>query len=175
MQAQVGGPLGVPPTTQFDLSLDYDIRRRRRMLGHGESSSLTTRSTQRLLASRWSFAPRSLGKCTLQDRVGAGAEVLDAIRAGVDRERHLTLLDSLCSTMTHGSLCAMGGLTPMPVQSAIRHFPEDFDDPPPTGAPPRTGEPPPTDAPPRTGALPPTGELPATSGPPPRNQKEGVR
>jgi formate dehydrogenase iron-sulfur subunit len=29
--------------------------------------------------------------------------------------------------MTKGSLCAMGGLTPMPVQSAIRHFPEDFD------------------------------------------------
>jgi formate dehydrogenase iron-sulfur subunit len=29
--------------------------------------------------------------------------------------------------MTKGSLCAMGGLTPMPVQSAIRHWPEDFD------------------------------------------------
>ena len=29
--------------------------------------------------------------------------------------------------MTKGSLCAMGGLTPMPVQSAIKHFPEDFE------------------------------------------------
>jgi formate dehydrogenase iron-sulfur subunit len=28
--------------------------------------------------------------------------------------------------MTDGSLCAMGGLTPMPVMSAITHFPEDF-------------------------------------------------
>jgi formate dehydrogenase iron-sulfur subunit len=28
--------------------------------------------------------------------------------------------------MTDGSLCAMGGLTPMPVLSALRHFPEDF-------------------------------------------------
>jgi formate dehydrogenase iron-sulfur subunit len=31
--------------------------------------------------------------------------------------------------MVEGSLCAMGGLTPMPVQSAIKHFPEDFDRP----------------------------------------------
>ena len=28
--------------------------------------------------------------------------------------------------MTDGSLCAMGGLTPMPVRSALRHFGEDF-------------------------------------------------
>ena len=29
--------------------------------------------------------------------------------------------------MTDGSLCAMGGLTPVPVMSALTHFPEDFD------------------------------------------------
>jgi formate dehydrogenase iron-sulfur subunit len=29
--------------------------------------------------------------------------------------------------MTDGSLCAMGGLTPMPVRSAITHFSEDFE------------------------------------------------
>jgi formate dehydrogenase iron-sulfur subunit len=28
--------------------------------------------------------------------------------------------------MTEGSLCAMGGLTPMPVRSAIQHFSDDF-------------------------------------------------
>ena len=28
--------------------------------------------------------------------------------------------------MTEGSLCAMGGLTPMPVRSAITEFPDDF-------------------------------------------------
>jgi formate dehydrogenase iron-sulfur subunit len=37
------------------------------------------------------------------------------------------LLEDLCQTMTDGSLCAMGGLTPMPVLSALRNFPEDFD------------------------------------------------
>jgi formate dehydrogenase iron-sulfur subunit len=28
--------------------------------------------------------------------------------------------------MTFGSACALGGLTPYPVMSAIKHFPEDF-------------------------------------------------
>jgi len=28
--------------------------------------------------------------------------------------------------MLHGSLCAMGGMTPYPVLSAINHYPEDF-------------------------------------------------
>jgi formate dehydrogenase iron-sulfur subunit len=28
--------------------------------------------------------------------------------------------------MLHGSLCAMGGMTPFPVLSALNHFPEDF-------------------------------------------------
>jgi len=31
--------------------------------------------------------------------------------------------------MTDGSLCALGGLIPLPVLSAVRHFPEDFDKP----------------------------------------------
>jgi len=32
----------------------------------------------------------------------------------------------LCDVMTDGSLCAMGGLTPLPVKSAMNNFPEDF-------------------------------------------------
>ena len=39
------------------------------------------------------------------------------------------LLQELCTTMTDGSLCALGGLTPLPVLSALEHFPEDFDRP----------------------------------------------
>jgi formate dehydrogenase iron-sulfur subunit len=53
--------------------------------------------------------------------------VIDKIIAGVDREANLELLDDLCELMTDGSLCAMGGLTPMPVRSALSYFPEDFD------------------------------------------------
>ena len=39
---------------------------------------------------------------------------------------NLALVEDLCEVMTDGSLCAMGGLTPMPVRSAIALFPEDF-------------------------------------------------
>jgi NADH:ubiquinone oxidoreductase subunit F (NADH-binding) len=36
------------------------------------------------------------------------------------------VLDDLLETMTDASLCAMGGLTPIPVQSALMHFAPDF-------------------------------------------------
>jgi formate dehydrogenase iron-sulfur subunit len=39
----------------------------------------------------------------------------------------ITLLQDLAELMRDGSLCALGGLTPMPVMSALTHFPEDFD------------------------------------------------
>jgi len=32
--------------------------------------------------------------------------------------------------MIHGSLCAMGGMTPNPVLSALAHYPQDFGLPP---------------------------------------------
>ena len=72
-------------------------------------------------------AKESCGKCT-PCRVGStrGVEVIVRIRGGVQRDANLLLLDDLCTTMTSGSLCAMGGLTPMPVRSALKHFPEDF-------------------------------------------------
>ena len=41
------------------------------------------------------------------------------------------MLRDLNRLMTDASLCAMGGLTPMPVMSALNHFSEDFDRPPP--------------------------------------------
>ena len=75
-------------------------------------------------------AIESCGKCT-PCRIGAvrGVEVIDKIIAGIDRDQNLELLDDLCTTMIDGSLCAMGGLTPSPVMSAVKNFPEDFDRP----------------------------------------------
>ena len=55
-----------------------------------------------------------------------GVELIDRVISGEERARNLDVLDELCDTMVEGSLCAMGGLTPMPVRSAISHFPEDF-------------------------------------------------
>ncbi len=69
----------------------------------------------------------SCGKCT-PCRIGStrGVEVIDRIRADDNREANLALLSDLCETMVDGSLCAMGGMTPFPVQSALKHFPSDF-------------------------------------------------
>ncbi len=56
-----------------------------------------------------------------------GVETMDRIIAGVERAKNLAVVDDLCRLMTDASLCAMGGLTPVPVLSALTHFPEDFD------------------------------------------------
>ena len=42
------------------------------------------------------------------------------------RDADLALLDELCDTMFNGSLCGLGGMTPFPVRSALKHFREDF-------------------------------------------------
>ena len=52
--------------------------------------------------------------------------MLDRILSGVDPDRDLKLLEDLCETMLQGSLCGLGGMTPFPVQSAMKHFPQDF-------------------------------------------------
>jgi formate dehydrogenase iron-sulfur subunit len=72
-------------------------------------------------------AVESCGKCT-PCRIGStrGVEVMDKIIAGEDRPRQIHLLRDLCDLMLAGSLCAMGGMTPYPVLSALDNFPEDF-------------------------------------------------
>jgi formate dehydrogenase iron-sulfur subunit len=72
-------------------------------------------------------AVESCGKCT-PCRIGStrGVEVIDRLVAGQRPEQQEALLRDLCETLTHGSLCALGGLTPGPVLSALNHFPEDF-------------------------------------------------
>ncbi len=129
---QVGGPLGAYlPPAQFDLPMDYEaFAEAGAMVGHG---GIVVHDDTVDLAHLARFAMEfcaveSCGKCT-PCRIGSvrGVETLDRIIAGENVTANLTLLDDLCDTMTQGSLCAMGGLTPMPVQSAIRHFPEDFD------------------------------------------------
>ncbi|MPY86193.1 MAG: formate dehydrogenase, partial [Actinophytocola sp.] len=61
-------------------------------------------------------------------RIGAvrGVEVIDRILAGGDTSSDLNLLDDLCEVMADASLCALGGLAPLPVRSALRHFRDDF-------------------------------------------------
>jgi formate dehydrogenase iron-sulfur subunit len=131
---QMGGPLGAYlPVSQFGLQQDYEVfAANEAMVGHGGLvvfDDTVDMARQARFAMEF-CAIESCGKCT-PCRIGAvrGVEVIDKIIAGIEREKNLDLLDDLCTTMTDGSLCAMGGLTPMPVRSALKHFPEDFDRP----------------------------------------------
>ncbi len=134
---QVGGPLGAYfPASLLDTQLDYEaFAARKGMLGHG---GIVVFDDTVDLAKQARFAMEfcaieSCGKCT-PCRVGStrGVEVIDRIIANQDRTKNLRLLDDLCELMLDGSLCALGGLIPLPVMSAIQHFPEDFDKPAPT-------------------------------------------
>ena len=128
---QVGGPLGAYlPESQFDTPLDYEaFAAIDAMLGHG-GIVVFDDSVDMAEQARFAMefcAVESCGKCT-PCRIGStrGVEVIDRMRAGTDAEADEVLLRSLCDTMLHGSLCALGGLTPLPVLSALKHFPEDF-------------------------------------------------
>ena len=132
--AQLGGPLGAYlHPDQFDVEMDYEaLAGIDAMVGHG-GIVLFDDTVDMSGMARFAMefcAVESCGKCT-PCRVGSvrGVETLDRIRSGQDRDKNLVLLEDLCTTMTKGSLCAMGGLTPMPVLSALKHFPEDFDAP----------------------------------------------
>jgi len=131
---QVGGPLGAyVPASQLDMPMDYEtFAAAGAMVGHG-GIVVFDESVDMAQQARFAMefcAAESCGKCT-PCRIGStrGVEVIDRIIAGESRDQNLELLSDLCQTMTDGSLCAMGGLTPMPVMSAIKHFPEDFDKP----------------------------------------------
>ncbi len=128
---QVGGPLGAYlPESQFDTPLDYEeFAKIGAMLGHG-GIVVFDDTVDMAAQARYAMefcAIESCGKCT-PCRIGStrGVEVIDRLLAGQEPLKQETLLRDLCNTMTYGSLCALGGLTPYPVISALNHFPEDF-------------------------------------------------
>ncbi|CAM3988915.1 Formate dehydrogenase beta subunit [Novosphingobium lubricantis] len=149
---QVGGPLGAyHPPADFHLPFDYEaFAAADGLIGHAGITVFddgADMSAQARFAMAF-CAAESCGKCT-PCRIGStrGVELIDRIRARSGREadkvetlpqmhninkaaRHLSdeiaLLEDLCETMKFGSLCALGGFTPYPVLSALRHWPEDF-------------------------------------------------
>ena len=128
---QVGGPLGAYlPQAQWDIPLDYEAYAAMGAgLGHG---GIVVHDDQADLSQLARYAMEfcaleSCGKCT-PCRIGStrGVEVIDKIRANNHKAEQVALLHDLCDTMVHGSLCAMGSMTPIPVTSALKHFPQDF-------------------------------------------------
>ncbi|OQK17837.1 formate dehydrogenase [Methyloprofundus sedimenti] len=128
---QVGGPLGAyMPESQFDTPLDYEsFSAIEAVLGHG-GIVVHDDSVDMAEMARYAMefcVEESCGKCT-PCRIGSvrGVEVIDRIVKGIQKDKNTTLLRDLCDTMIAGSLCAMGGMTPYPVLSALNYFPEDF-------------------------------------------------
>ncbi len=129
---QVGGPLGAYlPESQWDTPMDYEsFAAIGAMIGHGGIvvfDDTVDMSSQARFAMEF-CAVESCGKCT-PCRIGSvrGVEVIDRIRNNEDAANNMILLKDLCDTMEFGSLCAMGGMTPFPVRSAVEHFPQDFE------------------------------------------------
>ncbi|AXS83676.1 MULTISPECIES: NADH-quinone oxidoreductase subunit NuoF [Marinobacter] len=128
---QVGGPLmAYMPESQWDTPMDYEaFAKLGAGIGHGGVvvfDDTVDMGAQARFAMEFCTV-ESCGKCT-PCRIGSvrGVEVIDRIRAGENREANLALLEDLCETMVDGSLCAMGGMTPFPVQSVMKHFPDDL-------------------------------------------------
>jgi len=149
---QVGGPLGayIAPD-QFDLPFDYEAYARAdALIGHGGIVVFDDTADMGAMA-RFAMAfcaAESCGKCT-PCRIGStrGVELIDGLRAhekALDpvnalpqmhnapkqtrsREADIALLEDLCETMKYGSLCALGGFAPYPVLSALKHWPQDFE------------------------------------------------
>lgn len=122
--AQVGGPLGAYiPADNFDLPLDYEaFSEAGAVLGHGGIVVFDETADMRAQA-KFAFdfcAIESCGKCT-PCRIGSirGSEQLEA--------GNMEMITELCELMDTSSLCAMGGMTPIPVKSAMKHWPEEFD------------------------------------------------
>jgi formate dehydrogenase iron-sulfur subunit len=128
---QVGGPLGAYfPRALFDTPFDYEaFAARDGLIGHGGIvvfDDTVDMAKQARFAMEF-CAIESCGKCT-PCRIGStrGVEIIDKIRSGERVEQNLAIVEDLCNTMKFGSLCALGGFTPYPVMSALKHFREDF-------------------------------------------------
>ncbi len=129
---QIGGPLGAYlPDALLDLPMDYEaLAAKNAVLGHGGLVVFddTVDMAEQARYAMEFCAIESCGKCT-PCRIGStrGAEVIARLQATpAEAPAQTQLLRDLCDTMLNGSLCAMGGMTPYPVLSALDHFPEDF-------------------------------------------------
>ncbi|HYI83052.1 MAG TPA: NADH-ubiquinone oxidoreductase-F iron-sulfur binding region domain-containing protein, partial [Acetobacteraceae bacterium] len=126
---QVGGPLGAyMPVEKFDTPFGYEeFDGQGGLIGHA-GLVVFDDTVDMLKMARFAMefcAIESCGKCT-PCRIGAvrGVETIDRIAEG--DAAGIEILTDLCETMRDGSLCALGGFTPFPVMSALKHFGDEF-------------------------------------------------
>ena len=121
---QVGGPLGAYLFEhQLDTPLTYeDMAKLGAGIGHG-GLVVFDDSVDLIEQAHYAFAfcaHESCGKCT-PCRIGAvrGKEAVESMMTGEYTQEHLEVIADLCDVMEHASLCQMGGMTPIPVRSAL--------------------------------------------------------
>lgn len=80
-----------------------------------------------LAAARF-FAEESCGKCT-PCRIGTSkiVQILESARAGRSGAGAVPLLVDLAEAMETASICGLGQSAPLPIQSLLAHFREEFD------------------------------------------------
>ena len=128
---QIGGPLGAYLSQQdLDARLTYEAMAELGAgIGHG-GLVVFDDTVDLAEQARYAFEfceLESCGKCT-PCRIGSvrGKETMDQIINGRASAQEFNMINDLCEVMDRTSLCQMGGMTPIPVRSAMERFPEDF-------------------------------------------------
>ena len=121
---QVGGPLGAYlRDAQLDTPLTYEaLAAIGAGVGHG-GVVVFDDTVDLIRQAHYAFAfcaHESCGKCT-PCRIGAvrGKELVETLMASAQPEDELAVILDLCDVMEQASLCQMGGMTPIPVRSAL--------------------------------------------------------
>ena len=121
---QVGGPLGAYlKDGDLDTPMTYEaLAAIGAGVGHG-GIVVFDDTVDLVLQAHYAFAfcaHESCGKCT-PCRIGAvrGKETVEAFMASAQGDDELAIIRDLCDVMEQASLCQMGGMTPIPVRSAL--------------------------------------------------------
>ena len=128
---QVGGPLGgvIPIKEVEKLNLDFqEFMKAGFMLGHGSIVSIPEDFNMiKYIHHLFKFsAEESCGKC-FPGRLGSyrGKEMFDQAVSKTNKIP-IKLLNELLITMQKGSLCALCGAIPLPIQNILKYFTEEF-------------------------------------------------
>jgi len=128
---QVGGPLGgvIPIKEVEKLNLDFqEFMKAGFMLGHGGIVSIPEDFNMiKYIHHLFKFsAEESCGKC-FPGRLGSyrGKEMFDQV-VNKTNKIPIKLLNELLITMQKGSLCALCGAIPLPIQNILKYFTDEF-------------------------------------------------
>jgi formate dehydrogenase beta subunit len=130
--APSGPSSGYLPASMLDTPLDWaTLSKLGSMVGSGAVVVCTNRACMLDMAfnSVRFFRNESCGKC-VPCRIGTQkmVEMLDAWMRGVTIAGDYGLLEELSHTLKQTSICGLGQIAPVPIQSVIKHFPEEVDD-----------------------------------------------